>query len=204
MKIVLAGDTYKSIAEATRGLYKDNGSRFISLAYPVQNEQEIKALIDAAKKEYHDASHHCFAYRLGLEGENCRSADDGEPAGSAGRQILSQILSASLSDILVVVVRYFGGVKLGIPGLIRAYRSSTADALNSARIVEKVASDRYRLVFPYEKLPQVMKIAKDMDLGQSNRVFDNECSLDLCVRRNLQDEFFERIDKLTIFIEKIN
>ena len=201
---MLAGDTYKSIAEATRGLYKDNGSRFISLAYPVQNEQEIKALIDAAKKEYHDASHHCFAYRLGFEGENCRSADDGEPAGSAGRQILSQILSASLSDILVVVVRYFGGEKLGIPGLIRAYRSSTADALNSARIVEKVASDRYRLVFPYEKLPQVMKIAKDLDLGQSNRVFDNECSLELRVRRNLQPEFFERIEKLTIFIEKIN
>ena len=113
-------DTYKSIAEPAEGLFKDNGSRFIALAYPVESEAEVKEIVQRLKKEYHDARHHCYAYRLGLGGEPWRANDDGEPSGSAGRPILGQIDSAGLSDILGVVVRYFGGIKLGIPGLIRA------------------------------------------------------------------------------------
>ena len=170
-------DTYRSIAEPAEGLFFFYLSRFIALAFPVETEAEVKETVQRLKKEYHDARHHCYAYRLGLGGEPWRANDDGEPSGSAGRPILGQIDSAGLSDILVVVVRYFGGIKLGIPGLIRAYRTSTADALASARMVEKVAGRWYTLHFPYDDLPAVMKLAKDMDLPQRGQSFLAECSL---------------------------
>ena len=133
-------DTYLSIAGSSDGLFKDQGSRFIAKAYPVESEVEVKAIVDALKKEYHDARHHCYAYRIGLDGSVFRANDDGEPSGSAGRQILGQIDSAGLSDVLVVVIRYFGGIKLGIPGLLRAYKSSTAEALSSAEQIETIAA----------------------------------------------------------------
>ena len=142
-------DTYKSIASASEGLFKDNGSRFIALAYPVESEEEVREIVSLLRKEYHDARHHCYAYRLGVDGAVFRSSDDGEPSGSAGRPILGQIDSAGLSDILVVVVRYFGGIKLGIPGLIRAYKTSTADAISNARVIEKIAGDWYVIEFDY-------------------------------------------------------
>ena len=192
-------DTYKSIAEPAEGLFKDNGSRFIALAYPVESEAEVKEIVQRLKKEYHDARHHCYAYRLGLDGEPWRANDDGEPSGSAGRPILGQIDSAGLSDILVVVVRYFGGIKLGIPGLIRAYRTSTADALAGARVVEKVAGRWYTLRFPYDELPAVMKLSKDMDLPQRNQSFLSECTLDVRVRLSAEPDFLERIKKIGIF-----
>ena len=119
-------DAYKSIASRAGGLFKDNGSRFIAWAYPVETEEEVKEIVAGLKKEYHDARHHCYAYRLGWLGDRFRANDDGEPSGSAGRPILGQIDAAGLSDVLVVVVRYFGGIKLGIPGLIRASRTWTS------------------------------------------------------------------------------
>ena len=192
-------DTYKSIAEPAEGLFKDNGSRFIALAYPVETEAEVKEIVQRLKKEYHDARHHCYAYRLGLVGEPWRANDDGEPSGSAGRPILGQIDSAGLSDILVVVVRYFGGIKLGIPGLIRAYKTSTSDALASARVVEKVAGRWYTLHFPYDDLPAVMKLAKDMDLPQRNQSFQTECTLEVRVRLSAEQDFLERTKKIGIF-----
>ena len=142
-------DTYRSIAARSEGLYKDNGSRFLAFACPVETEEEVKEIVDALRKEYHDARHHCFAYRLGLDGARWRANDDGEPSGSAGRPILGQIDSAGLSDVLVVVVRYFGGVKLGIPGLIRAYKTATQEALAAAQAVEKTAARRFRITFDY-------------------------------------------------------
>ncbi len=195
-----AKDTYSSIAAPAEGLFKDNGSRFIAKAYPVESEEEIKQIVASLKKEYHDARHHCYAYRLGLDGAAWRANDDGEPSGSAGRPILGQIDSASLSDILVVVVRYFGGIKLGIPGLIRAYKSSTADALSNARVVEKVAGRWILLRFPYESLPAVMKIVKDLDLPQRGQSFLTECSMEVRVRLALESDFLERIEKVGIFI----
>jgi uncharacterized YigZ family protein len=192
-------DTYKSIAEPAEGLFKDNGSRFIALAYPVESEAEVKEIVQRLKKEYHDARHHCYAYRLGLGGEPWRANDDGEPSGSAGRPILGQIDSAGLSDILVVVVRYFGGIKLGIPGLIRAYKASTADALASARVIEKVAGRWYALHFPYDDLPAVMKLTKDLDLPQRNQSFLAECTLEVRVRLSAEQDFLERIKKIGIF-----
>mgnify|MGYP000875315210 CR=1 FL=1 len=193
-------DTYKSIAETAEGLFKDNGSRFIAFAYPVESEAEVKEIVQKLKKEYHDARHHCYAYRIGLDGEPWRANDDGEPSGSAGRPILGQIDSAGLSDVLVAVVRYFGGIKLGIPGLIRAYKTSTADALASARVVEKVAGRWYSLRFPYDVLPAVMKLAKDMDLPQRNQSFLAECTLDVRVRLSAERDFLERTKKIGIFI----
>lgn len=193
-------DTYRSIAARSTGLYKDNGSRFLAFACPVETEDEVKALVDSFRKEYHDARHHCFAYRLGLDGARWRANDDGEPSGSAGRPILGQIDSAGLSDILVVVIRYFGGIKLGIPGLIRAYRTSTADALAQAQVTEKVAGRWVILRFPYDSLPSVMKVVKDLGLPQRGQSFQEECTLEVRVRQSLEQDFLERIEKINIFI----
>ena len=193
-------DRYLSIAEPSEGLYKDNGSRFIALAYPVESEEEVKALVERARREYHDARHHCYAYRLGLDGSKWRANDDGEPSGSAGRPILGQIDSLGLSDVLVVVVRYFGGIKLGIPGLIRAYKSSTADALSNSDVIGKIAGKWYTLTFPYEHLPSVMKTVKDMDLPQRAQIFGEECSMEVRVRLSLEEVFFDRFEKMGNFI----
>ena len=186
-------DSYKSIASESRGLFKDNGSRFIAHAYPVETEEEVKEIVASLKKEYYDARHHVYAYRLGYRGDRFRANDDGEPSGSSGRPVLGQIDSNGLSDILVVVVRYFGGIKLGIPGLIRAYRTSTADAIANAQIVEKIASRMFRVHFGYMSMNSVMKVFKDMELEQKNQKFDMECNLDTRVRLSLVDTFLERM-----------
>ena len=186
-------DTFISIASPSRGLFKDNGSRFIALAYPVTTEEEIKSIITSVRKEYHDARHHCYAYRLGYRRDISRANDDGEPSSSAGKPILGQIDSLELSDILVVVVRYFGGIKLGIPGLIRAYRSSTADALDHAEIVEKTAVRKYRLTFGYMDMNGVMKVLKDLGLQACKQDFGMECSLETDVRLSLAETFEEKI-----------
>lgn len=186
-------DTYKSISSPSEGLFKDNGSRFISLAYPVESEQEIKDIVASIKKKYHDARHHCYAYRLGLDGSVWRANDDGEPSSSAGRPILGQIDSYGLSDVLVVVVRYFGGIKLGIPGLIRAYKTSTQDALGKAEIVEKVAGERYLVQFDYLSMNSVMKVLKDLSIPQSGQTFGEQCSIGVRVRLSQKDTFFEKM-----------
>ena len=153
-------DQYTSIAAPTEGLFKDKGSRFIAFALPVSGEEEVKEAVDQARKKYHDARHVCFAYRLGADDQKWRANDDGEPSGSAGRPILGQIDSYGLSDILIIVVRYFGGIKLGIPGLINAYRSAAADALSRAQIIEKTVCLTLTATFPYEKMGEVMKLTK--------------------------------------------
>lgn len=188
-------DTFKSISGPSKGLFKDNGSRFIAHAYPVSSEEEVKDIVSSLKKEYHDARHHCYAYRLGYRRDIFRANDDGEPSSSAGKPILGQIDSLELSDILVVVVRYFGGIKLGIPGLIRAYRTSTADALANAEIVEKTATERFRLRFGYMEMNGVMKVLKDLGLQARNQDFGMECSLETDVRLSLADTFADMIGK---------
>lgn len=184
-------DTYRTVASRSEGLFKDNGSRFIALAYPVETPEEVKAIVDGLRKEYHDARHHCFAYRLGVEGAEFRASDDGEPAGSAGRQILGQIDSKGLSDTLVVVVRYFGGIKLGIPGLIRAYKTSTADALENAEIIDKVARKRVRLSFGYLAMNDVMKLVKDNEADVKSQSFDLDCEMEVLVRLAALDAFVD-------------
>jgi len=189
-------DSYRSVAARAEGLFKDNGSRFIAFICPVETEEEVRDLVSAFRKEYHDARHHCYAYRLGYKGDVFRASDDGEPAGSAGRPILGQIDSAGLSDVAVVVVRYFGGIKLGIPGLIRAYKSSTADAIAHAQVVEKVAGRHYRLEFGYLSMNPVQKVLKDMDLLQSGQDFGERCSLVVRVRLSLEEAFLDRVAKI--------
>ncbi len=194
-------DAYRSIAARSEGLFKDNGSRFIALAYPVETEDEVREIVAALKKEYHDARHHCYAYRLGYKGDRFRANDDGEPSGSAGRPILGQIDSLGLSDVLVVVVRYFGGIKLGIPGLIRAYKTSTADALGQAEIVEKVAGKRFRLTFDYLSMNGVMKVLKDLGLTPAGQDFGLQCSLEVRVRLALEEDFRSRLAEVAVLEE---
>lgn len=189
-------DLYRSIASKAEGLFKDNGSRFIALAYPVETEDEVRRIVGSLKKQYHDARHHCYAYRLGHKGEIFRANDDGEPSSSAGRPILGQIDSNGLSDILIVVVRYFGGIKLGIPGLIRAYRTSSADAIANAEIITKTASRRFRIEFGYMEMNSVMKVVKDMRLEPSGQDFGNVCRLDVAVRLSACGDFEDRIGKI--------
>ena len=194
-------DAYRSIAARSEGLFKDNGSRFIALAYPVETEEEVREIVAALKKEYHDARHHCYAYRLGYKGDRFRANDDGEPSGSAGRPILGQIDSLGLSDVLVVVVRYFGGIKLGIPGLIRAYKTSTADALGQAEIVEKVAGKRFRLTFDYLSMNGVMKVLKDLGLTPAGQDFGLQCSLEVRMRLALEEDFRSRLAEVAVLEE---
>lgn len=190
-------DSYKSIAGPSEGLFKDNGSRFISFAYPVETEDEVKSIVGSLKKEYHDARHHCYAYRIGYKGDLFRANDDGEPSSSAGRPILGQIDSNGLSDILIVVVRYFGGIKLGIPGLIRAYKTSSADAIVNNSIITKIATKRYLLKFGYDSMNSVMKMVKDMSLEQSNQNFGLECELTVRVRLSQVPDFLESVEGIS-------
>lgn len=189
-------DTYGSVSALGKGLFKDNGSRFISFAFPVETESQVKEIVDRLKKEYHDARHHCYAYRLGHLGDKFRANDDGEPSSSAGRPILGQIDSRNLSDTLVVVVRYFGGVKLGIPGLIRAYKTAAAEALDNAGFVEKTAGKRFRLRFPYEAMNDIMRVVKDMGLRQDGQDFRVDCSLEIWARLSAEEGLRERLSRV--------
>ena len=184
-------DRYRSIAAPSTGYYRDNGSKFLAFAYPVESEEEIKAHLEALRKEYFDARHHCYAWRLGLSGEPWRANDDGEPSSTAGRPILGQLLSAELSDILVVVVRYFGGVKLGVPGLIKAYKTATAEALAGATVIEKTACATCRIGFDYTRMNDVMKIVKEWDLKILSQRFENDCELTVKVGLAKVDAFCE-------------
>ncbi len=186
-------DTYRSIAAPARGIYKELGSKFLAFAYPVETEEEIKNILAAVRKEYFDARHHCYAWRLGLTGEPFRMNDDGEPSSTAGRPIHGQLLSQGLSDVLVVVVRYFGGVKLGVPGLIRAYRTATQDALANAEIVEKVAGERFTVTFGYLQMNDVMKVLKDMGITPLKQDFDLDCRMEVRVRLSQIEDFRKQL-----------
>ncbi len=186
-------DSFRSISAPASGLFKDNGSRFIASSYPVETEEEIKEIISSLKKEYHDARHYCYAYRLGYLRDRFRANDDGEPSGSAGRQILGQIDSNELSDVLVVVVRYFGGIKLGIPGLIRAYKTASADAIANSEIIEKIAVKRFALSFGYLNMNDVMKVIKDLSLNPLKQDFGTECRMEVNVRLSLVESFLEKV-----------
>jgi uncharacterized YigZ family protein len=190
---VQINDCYKSISAPSEGIFKDKGSKFLAFAYPVESEAEIKDLISKIKKEYFDARHHCYAYRLRHDGSLWRANDDGEPSSSAGRPILGQILSNELSDILIVVVRYFGGIKLGVPGLIRAYKTASSDAIENSTICEKIATNSYSVSFPYERMNDIMKILKDFNIYPYRQEFDNMCLIETKVRLRDEERFVENI-----------
>lgn len=191
-------DCYKSISSPSKGLYKDKGSKFVSFAFPVESEDEAKALISKLKKEHFDARHHCWAYRIGRQGDVFRYNDDGEPSSTAGKPIYGQILSNNLSDILIVVVRWFGGILLGTSGLIVAYKSAAADAIANASVIEKIATSTYRVEFDYLQMNAVMKCLKDYQLTPLNTSYDNGCSLEVKVRLNMEASFVETMQKICI------
>lgn len=175
-------DLYKTIESPSEGLFKDKGSRFIAYAFPVYTEDEIKEHIFRLKKEHYSARHHCYAWRLEADKERFRANDDGEPSSSAGKPILGQIQSFDLTNILIVVVRYFGGTLLGVSGLINAYRAAAKDAIENARIVEKTVEDILLIEFDYERMNDVMKTFKDEQLSQLDTSFDLNCRIKTSVR----------------------
>ncbi|MBR0175585.1 MAG: YigZ family protein [Bacteroidales bacterium] len=211
---MLLPDKYLSIAAQSEGLFKDSGSRFIAYAYPISSESDVKPIVDRLRAEHHGARHHCFSYRIAkvedtLEGPTLakegiwRANDDGEPSGTAGRPILGQIDSKGLQNVLVVVVRYFGGILLGVPGLIRAYKSATADALEKAQIVEKTATRRWSIEFGYELMPAVMGELKAQGLELVSRDFAEQCSLTVDIPLSKERAFLEHTEKIGIFKDKI-
>ena len=189
-------DEYYRIEAPSTGMFKDQKSKFYAFAYPVESEAEVKRLLENVRNEYHDARHHCCAYRIGCDGQKWRASDDGEPSGSAGRPILGQIDSASLSDVAVIVVRYFGGIKLGVPGLIAAYKAACADALNNATRITKIAGKWYTLRFDYSSMPEVMKVVKEMNLPQRNQDYGWECSMEVRVRTSLDADFLKKVSAI--------
>lgn len=182
---MLASDTYLTLKQECEGLYKDKGSRFIAYAFPVSNEELIKNIISQIKKEHHSARHHCYAYRLGADMKTFRANDDGEPSNSAGKPILGQIQSHTLTNVLIVVVRYFGGTLLGVGGLINAYREAAADALANACIIEQMVEVDIETRFEYPYMDQVMRIAKDFGLKIIQQTYDSDCCITLRVRKTL-------------------
>lgn len=195
-------DTYKTIAAPSEGLYKEKGSKFLAFAYPVRTQEEVKAHLDRLRKEYFDARHHCYAYILGPRKDAFRANDDGEPSGTGGRPIHGQLMSADLTDTLIVVVRYFGGILLGASGLANAYKAAARDAIDHATIVEKTIDCRYRLSFKYETMNDVMRILKDFDLKPLNQQFDLDCTLEVSVRQSLSVRLYDAVrDLRTVDIE---
>ena len=182
-------DGFKTIASSSKGLFKDKGSKFLAFAFPVNNENEISQILESIRKEYHDARHHCYAWMLGEKKEHYRVNDDGEPSNSAGKPILGQIQSKELSNILIVVVRYFGGTLLGIGGLMQAYKTAAKEALESATIIDKYIHKIYLVQFKYEEMNSVMKVLKDMRLDHFEHIFELDCSLKVRVKRSVHEKF---------------
>ena len=190
-------DTYLTIKSAGKGLYREKGSRFISLAYPVKSLTEVKEIIERLHREYHDARHHCFAYMIGHERLIWRANDAGEPSGTAGKPILGVINSHGLTDILIVVIRYFGGTLLGTGGLINAYRTAAEDAIMNCEIIEAFICESFRLKFQYTFLNEVMKILKEEDILQSNHYFDIECSITISIRLSRKDAVINKLSAIS-------
>ena len=189
-------DTYLTISSPSEALYKDKGSKFYAFAYPVQTVEQIKDILAEKRKEYYDARHVCYAYMLGYERNVFRANDDGEPSGTAGRPILGQINSSNLTDILIIVVRYFGGTLLGTSGLIQAYKTSAAEAIAAATIEERIVEKTFVSKFGYQDLNAVMRIMKDFDLAIVNQVQEMDCTLYFRIRLSDIDRVRDRFDKL--------
>ena len=189
-------DTYKTIARTSEGLYKEKMSKFISFAVPVSTLDEVKENLEIYQKKYYDARHICWAYMLGHQRVDFRSNDNGEPSGTAGKPILGQINSAGLTDILIVVVRYFGGIKLGTSGLIVAYREAASEAIAANEIIERQVEDEVHFGFEYPLMNEVMRIVKEEGPTIVSQIFDMDCEMTLRIRRSLMDNLKKRLSKV--------
>jgi uncharacterized YigZ family protein len=188
--------TYRTIAKESEGLYKEKGSRFIALAYPVRTEEEVKQHVADVKKKYYDARHHCYAYILGPNKDAYRQNDDGEPSGTAGRPIHGQLLSNDLTDTLIIVIRYFGGIKLGVSGLINAYKTAAKDALDNNTIVERFVEEDYEIHFPPLGMNKVMQLLKRDTVKITDQQYDTDCIIRFTVQKRDADALLEALQKV--------
>ena len=189
-------DVYKTIDAPSQGLYKEKGSKFLAFAWPLHSEEDIKQHLADLKAKYYDARHHCYAWQMGMDGMNHRANDDGEPSGTAGKPIHGQIRSFELTNILIVVVRYFGGTKLGTSGLIHAYRSAAADAIGQANIIERTVDSQIDIKFPYEATNDVMRVIKEEEPHIICQKFDLTCAMTLSIRQSKVEELLSRLEKV--------
>lgn len=189
-------DTYKTIEGPSEGLFKDKGSKFIAYAYPLRSEEDYKTFLGEVKALHPKARHHCWAYRLTPDRTVFRANDDGEPSGSAGRPILNVLLSMDVTNVFVVVVRYFGGTLLGVPGLINAYKTATKEALDAATIIERTVNDIYEVAFDYLLMNDVMRVVKEENLQVLNQTFDNQCKLEFELRQNQVPAVVGKFEKI--------
>lgn len=189
-------DIYKVITTVGEGLYKEKGSKFYAFCYPVITEEEVKTIMSDVKKKFFDARHHCYAFMIGPNKSCYRSSDDGEPSETAGKPILNQILSKDVTNVLVVVVRYFGGVKLGVPGLINAYKTAAREALDNATVIEKTVDDVYSLEFDYPLMNEVMRVLKEENLEQQNPKFEMRCYLEISIRKGDSERIVDKLKHL--------
>lgn len=189
-------DTYKTIFESAQAIYTEKRSKFIAIAFPVTTREEIKEIIDVYQKKYYDARHLCYAYMLGHERKDFRANDNGEPSGTAGKPILGQINSNELTNILIIVVRYFGGIKLGTSGLIVAYKEAAAEAIAQCEIIEKTVNDDIKVTFEYPFMNDIMKIVKDLSPQIISQSYDTDCNIELRIRRSVMPALRARLEKV--------
>jgi len=199
-------DQYYTIAAPTEGLYKEKGSKFISYAYPVKNEEEVEARLLEVRDLHHKARHHCYAYEIGIDGNRYRANDDGEPSGTAGKPILGQLHSHEVTDLIVVVVRYFGGTKLGASGLITAYKEAAKEALHIAEKKEVIIGNPYQLSFGYDQMGHVMNCIKNLELDILDKSFTDSCVVIVNIRLSQQAQLIERLKAvlLEVSLEQID
>ena len=189
-------DSYLTLSSPSEGIYTEKRSKFLAFAFPVSTVEEVKELVEAHQKKYYDARHVCYAYMLGHERLTFRANDNGEPSGTAGKPILGQINSNELTDILIIVVRYFGGVKLGTSGLIQAYKAAAAEAIAAAAIIEKTVDEQLTITFEYTLMNQVMRIVKEEGPAILSQSFDNDCQMTLSIRASLMPRLHDRLSKI--------
>lgn len=194
---MLFDDEYRTIIGETRSTFRDKGSKFIGIALPVGTETEIKKHLEKIRKEFFDATHHCYAYVLGPDKASWRENDDGEPSGTAGRPIRGVILSSDLTNILIIIIRYYGGTKLGVSGLINAYRTCAKSALENANIMTRKVHEGYELRYRYEQMNEVMRVIKEMKAEIIFTDFGEECKLKCSIRKNDSGTFLEKIAQIT-------
>ena len=193
--LLIIEDKYKEVKKNTTGIYKEKGSKFIAYSYPVYSEEEVKEKLEEVRKLEHSARHYCYAYILNPDKSAQRANDDGEPSSTAGKPILGQILSNDLTNILVVVVRYFGGVKLGVPGLIRSYKTAAAEAILEATIITKTIKEQYEVSFKYPQMNDVMRLIKEYDLEVVNTDFQIDCKLIFAVPKSKANDVVDTFKK---------
>jgi uncharacterized YigZ family protein len=194
---MLFDDTYRTIEKPVEGIFRDRGSKFLAYAFPISGDGGIKAILTQLKSEHPKANHHCWAMRLGIDRSVFRINDDGEPSGTAGRPILNTLLSKDITNVLVVVVRYFGGTLLGVPGLISAYKTATEEALKQAILIEKTVNDIYKIEFDYLLMNDVMRIIKEDNLIIINQSFDTDCSIEVSIRKTQVNQTISKLNKVS-------